>query len=108
MEGKALQPYTGLGKSLLHVINLAVNARQIKKIAMRMVQETRIENEASNTVHDSKAFVDSVTRYTLALRRAAAFKLYERLFSLWHILHLPLFIMMIITATIHIFAVHMY
>ena len=108
MEGKALQPYTGLIKSLLHVIQLAVNARQLRKKAMRLAKETRNEDKTNNTMPDSNVFVDSVTHYTLALRRAAAFKLYERLFSLWHILHLPLFIMMIITATIHVFAVHMY
>jgi hypothetical protein len=33
---------------------------------------------------------------------------YERLFSAWHILHLPLFIMMVITGLIHIYAVHVY
>ena len=57
---------------------------------------------------DRKTVACSVNRYTLALRKTAAFRVYERLFSLWHILHLPLFIMMIITAVIHIFAVHMY
>ena len=33
---------------------------------------------------------------------------FERLFALWHTLHLPLFIMMIITGIIHVVAVHMY
>jgi len=38
----------------------------------------------------------------------ARFVIYERLFSWWHIIHIPLFIMLIITATIHIIAVHRY
>ena len=62
----------------------------------------------ARSLPDNTAVIDSVNRYVLALRRTAAFKLYEGLFSLWHILHLPLFIMMIITAVIHIFAVHLY
>ena len=74
---------------------------------MKLLNEG-LDIKAEQALPDSKEVLDSVNRYTLALRRAAAFKLYERLFSLWHILHLPLFIMMIITAVIHIFAVHMY
>lgn len=108
MEDKALQPYTGLIKSLAHVISLAVNAQQLKLNVMQLVKESYNDNREDKTLPDSKVVIQSVNRYTLALRRAAAFKLYERLFSLWHILHLPLFIMMIITAIIHIFAVHMY
>lgn len=33
---------------------------------------------------------------------------FKRMFSLWHIVHMPLFILMIITATLHTFAVHLY
>lgn len=41
-------------------------------------------------------------------RRLAQLALFERLFSWWHILHLPIFIMMIITAVVHVWAVHSY
>jgi len=97
MEEKALQPYTGLFTSLQQVIYLATNSQRLK----RKLKPLLANNEG-------KSLLASINRYTLALRRTAAFKLYERLFSLWHILHLPLFIMMIITAVIHVFAVHMY
>jgi hypothetical protein len=40
--------------------------------------------------------------------RVAQFTLFERLFSLWHILHMPFFFMMIISALFHVLAVHMY
>lgn len=42
------------------------------------------------------------------LRKIARHAFYTRLFSLWHFLHLPIFLMMIVTATVHIFVVHMY
>lgn len=38
----------------------------------------------------------------------ARFTLYEKLFSLWHVLHLPLFFMLIVSALVHVLAVHMY
>jgi len=40
--------------------------------------------------------------------RVAQFTLFERLSSLWHVLHMPLFFMMIISALLHVLAVHMY
>ena len=33
---------------------------------------------------------------------------YERIFSLWHMLHLPLFMIMVLTGLFHVYAVHMY
>jgi hypothetical protein len=45
----------------------------------------------------------------MKLQRAMAnLSLYNRLFSLWHVLHLPVFFMLIVTAIVHIFVVHMY
>jgi len=46
--------------------------------------------------------------YTSTIRKVAELKLYERLFSLWHVLHLPLFVMLVISGIIHVIAVHMY
>jgi hypothetical protein len=40
--------------------------------------------------------------------KVCEFSIYERLFALWHTLHLPLFIMLIVTGIIHVVAVHMY
>jgi hypothetical protein len=49
-----------------------------------------------------------IQRRLAATRRVAAFQSYERLFSLWHTLHVPLIFMMIIAAVVHIIAVHVY
>lgn len=108
MESKALKPYTGITTSLLDVVYLGLNAKRLKlKVILGL--KNSLKYKTKNKVQEKNRFViDSVNRYTLALRHMAAFKLYERLFSLWHILHLPIFIMMIITAVIHIFAVHLY
>jgi hypothetical protein len=46
--------------------------------------------------------------YLNSLRRLAQLKTFERLFSGWHVLHLPIFFMMLITLIIHIWAVHSY
>ncbi|MCP5145295.1 MAG: hypothetical protein H6978_10825 [Gammaproteobacteria bacterium] len=46
--------------------------------------------------------------YFVAITRASGLQLFERLFRAWHFWHLPLFIMLIVTAIIHIVAVHMF
>ena len=46
--------------------------------------------------------------YFQAVRRAAEFAFYDRLLRLWHLLHLPLFILLVAAAILHIVAVHMY
>lgn len=106
MEQAALQPYPNLITSLLHVIYLAVNAPRLRRKILRLLKKSQISERS--TLPDSKVVSQLVKHYTLALRRTAAFKVYERLFSMWHLLHLPLFFMMIATAIIHIFAVHLY
>jgi len=108
MEEKALQPYTNLAKSVLHVMYMAVNARRFTGKVQQLLKEGYRETHDKKDLPENKEITDLIKHYTLALRQAAAFKVYERLFSLWHILHLPLFFLMIITAIIHVFAVHMY
>jgi hypothetical protein len=49
-----------------------------------------------------------IARYFRSLRRAGSLAVYERLFSLWHVLHLPLIVLLIITAIVHVVAVHLY
>lgn len=46
--------------------------------------------------------------YLGTVRKVAGLSFYERLFSLWHILHLPFFFMLLITGFVHVYAVHMY
>ena len=46
--------------------------------------------------------------YFEAVRRAAEFAFYDRLLRLWHLLHLPLFVLLVAAAILHVVAVHMY
>ncbi len=49
-----------------------------------------------------------VDRRLLAARRVAELESFERLFSWWHVLHLPLFFMLLIAGIVHVVAVHVY
>ena len=46
--------------------------------------------------------------YLPPARKVVELNFYERLFSLWHVLHIPLFAMLVITGIGHVVAVHMY
>lgn len=50
----------------------------------------------------------SIAAHLGAARRVARFGFYERLFAMWHLLHTPLFLMLLVTMTVHIIAVHLY
>jgi hypothetical protein len=41
-------------------------------------------------------------------RRITEYQLYSKLFSLWHVLHLPLFFMLLIAGIVHVVAINIY
>ena len=47
-------------------------------------------------------------RITSQLIRMNRLLLFNRLFSLWHVFHMPVFLMMLLTAVAHVIVVHMY
>jgi hypothetical protein len=50
----------------------------------------------------------AVKAFLAELCRAGELRLFEQLFSLWHAIHVPLTIIMFVSAAIHIVAVHLY
>jgi hypothetical protein len=55
-----------------------------------------------------KAAKKLVSTYLLSVQQVAQFNTYERLFSLWHVLHVPFVYMLVFSAIAHVVAVHMY
>jgi len=49
-----------------------------------------------------------IHEYLMAVKRVSEYGVYCRIFSWWHILHIPLFAMLVVTAIVHVVAVHMY
>lgn len=93
---------------------LAVRARRMRA---SLVSEAKrlIRIEARNSGWSRRQrrerqqrIVELVTCYSEAVLKAAELAFYERLFSLWHVLHLPLFFLMLAAGLIHVWAVHQY
>jgi hypothetical protein len=73
----------------------------------------RIASSQSATIQQQKQRLKTNTYEYIGQRLQATkevinFKAYTSLFSLWHILHLPLFFMLLIAGIVHVFAVHVY
>ncbi|MDX2368507.1 MAG: hypothetical protein QNK36_08920 [Colwellia sp.] len=73
----------------------------IKALTLKTKED---KNKSEETINNINYWNEGLS----SLEKMANYALYTRLFSLWHVFHLPIFFMMIIAATVHIFVVHMY
>jgi len=55
-----------------------------------------------------RAAEQAVVKHMRMTQTVATFNFYDRLFALWHVLHLPLFFFLFLAAIAHIIAVHLY
>lgn len=83
---------------------------QLRRFARQRLRAAAAANPVLAAQH--LKFETAVQRYIgkrlEATRRLAEFQAYERLFSLWHVLHLPLFLLLLIAGVVHVVAVHVY
>jgi hypothetical protein len=64
--------------------------------------------DAARQQRDLAAGRTLIGAYLSGAQRVAQFSRYERLFSLWHVLHVPLVWIMLLSAIAHVVAVHAY
>ncbi len=80
--------------------------RRMTKCEYNTKQSTSIELDSVSV--ETSHLVALANAYMRCVRRTAELGFYEKLFSLWHTLHLPIFGLLIITACFHVYAVHSY
>jgi hypothetical protein len=51
---------------------------------------------------------DLVSIHLAAVKKARTLELYERVFSAWHVLHIPLFFLLVLATIVHVFAAHFF
>ncbi len=113
-EDHRLLDKPGLVLGIWRALTAGFAGRRVRKLVlknMRLLIDRRSVQEGWSKAA-SRAHLATYRRhlgsYIQAVTRAEAFTLYERLFSLWHMLHLPLFIILVLAALVHVFAVHLY
>ena len=102
---------------LIHLLLLPVihvQARwKLSRIKHGLKQELRTHARKNKwtrkMLHDfSVETLYLLREYFLCVRKTGQLTLYARLFSIWHIMHFPLFIMLVISGIVHVIAVHAY
>lgn len=104
----------GVVASLFRFVSLGLRLRlssvflafKLKKAVSAYAEKSSWDDELKNKNY--RALKKHLKNYLSAILRSCEFSIYERLFALWHVLHYPLFLMMIISGIVHVFAVHMY
>jgi hypothetical protein len=76
-------------------------------------RELRVESLRSARLRRYGPSLERITREYIAnhlrqVRRVAEFVAYQRLFALWHVVHRPFFVILVLAAAIHVVAVHSY
>lgn len=93
----------------IYLYSKMMRARIRRQLIRDLKKQARKNNWDRRMLHD---FVNEARQYLgdyfTCLVKITHLSLYERLFSLWHVLHMPLFIMLVLTGIIHVVYVHMY
>lgn len=88
-----------------HVIWFSLLRQANRELKARAATSSAVQRDFLKL---KKACAAYIRKFVGMTSRVAQFTLFERLSSLWHVLHMPLFFMMVLSALIHVLAVHMY
>ena len=83
---------------------------RLRRYARAAIGVTAARHKAVASQRDrfERVAFDYVQRRMRATREVVEFRIYERLFSVWHVLHVPLFLMLIAAGIVHVISVHVY
>ena len=101
----------GIGDFLSIGFQAASLSRSLAKDLHRVMYTQASENNwnAGQTKHDVdvlyEEYVTQIRTYLKTVRDVAQFSTYERLFSLWHIFHIPLVYMLVFSGIYHVISV---
>jgi len=113
-EQALLEPAHGPVGRMFHIFTVGIRAAfarwRLHRLIDRTVagaarRSTTIAGHAGRLAQTARRYAD---RRLDASRRVAEFRVYTRLFSLWHVLHVPLFIMLLIAGVVHVISVQIY
>lgn len=114
LEKKTMQLPHSFISSLVHVLYISflshwyalVTGSELRHALNAIRKKRKLNRKTVASLAEVSSFY--LSTYYETIRRVAGLGFYERLFSLWHILHLPLFLMLVLTGIVHVLAVHMY
>jgi len=113
-EGTAMPEFKSLARDALRFVTLGAH-RQLVYVRCTLELRTALLERGRERRWDEakyrrrfKAMRVLVRDYLAAVQRVSQFSVYEKFFSLWHVLHVPLVYLLALSAIAHVVAVHMY
>ena len=113
-DKQVLVPPKNIWESMVLPFRLAFHTRVAQYRLNRFVRRRlRAEALVSPLVAQHRKTLQKTTKryiknHLRQVRRVAEFNAYERLFALWHIVHLPFFFLLVLSTIVHVIAVHIY
>jgi len=114
IEAKAIAAQNGFSSCLASMLGVSISSRWCLLLSLlELRQFFRSPLVCERLTRDQRRYYYRKAGYYLrkhlcTVRKVAGFSFFERLFSMWHVLHLPLFIILLIAGLVHVYAVHMY
>jgi hypothetical protein len=113
-EAYAFAERRGIVRRVAHLVILPVRTRRERRLLSDCISQTIKEQAGENNWNwaerrrRKRQARRHLRAHLTAIRKVAVFGFYEGVFALWHVLHLPLFLVLLVAASIHIVAVHRY
>ena len=113
-EAAALAPTTSVYRGAARLISIGLRTTWTHArlradlghaLRARPIRDSLSRTEIRRLRRDSHRHL---AEYLVMVRKVVELSFYERVFSLWHLLHLPLFLMLVVAGSVHVIAVHMY
>jgi hypothetical protein len=108
LEKISVVPAHGLMHSLKIRRLTRSKIRSVRSTMKKITRQNPVSKDDQFRSAEQRSINNSIDAYFTALKRAGNLQVNERLFAWWHILHLPLFIMMLFSGIVHVFVVHTY
>jgi hypothetical protein len=113
-QSYALAENLGFGRSALRLVTLGMRRRiAYARCASELKRSMREVAEIRQWDHDKLRrrlgrALRLVDDFLVSVQRVSQFGLYDRLFRLWHVAHVPLVYLLVLSGIAHVVAVHMY
>ncbi len=99
-------PAEGRVRRAARLLTLPLQAMRARRAIHRELESNTADVATRRSLQQTAS--EHIDAYVHALIKEAQFTTYERLFSKWHALHVPLLFLLIATGIVHVVAVHMY
>ena len=115
VEKRLIHPPVNVVARFLHLFTGPYRLAMARMIVRREIKEAMRRaprRESPLIARHAERLATVARRYAYrrleAGRRLSEFKMYAQLFSLWHVLHIPLFFMLLIAGIVHVIATFLY